>query len=60
MDSSFLLSDEYFEYLESLPCDDREQVLEIHAKHFGLELSAVELFAVISNKDLARLKGKKD
>ena len=55
-----MLSDEYFEYLESLPCDDREQVLEIHAKHFGLELSAVELFAVISNKDLARLKGKKD
>lgn len=56
----WLFTDDYLDYLESLPSDDREITLKIHIKHFGFDMTEFELFAVLKNKDIEKLKGKND
>ena len=56
----FLFNEQYIDYLESLPTDDREITLKIHIKHFNLDMSSFELFAIILEKDIEKLRGKID
>lgn len=57
-EKEWLLSDMYLNYLESLPAEDREITLNIHIKHFGLDMDSFELFAVLKNRDMDTLIGK--
>ena len=59
-EEKWLFTDDYLDYLESLPSDDREITLKIHIKHFGFDMKAFELFAMLKNKDIEKLKGKND
>lgn len=56
----FLFNEQYIDYLEALPSDDREETLQIHIKHFKMDVSSFELFAIISNRDIEKLRGKID
>ena len=55
-----LFSDEYLNYLESLPADEREVVLNNHIKHYQLDMDAYELYSILNNRNFDKLKGKID
>ena len=55
-----LFSDEYLNYLESLPTDEREVVLSYHIKYYQLDMDAYELYSILNNRNFDKLKGKID
>ena len=55
-----LFSDEYLNYLESLPTDEREVVLNYHIKYYQLDMDAYELYSILNNRNFDKLKGKID
>ena len=66
MNNDFLFTDEYLDYLEHLPADDRESVLKQHIKEYNLvndnniKMSDIELYAILKDRDFDKLKGKID
>ncbi len=55
-----LFNEQYIDYLESLPAEDRDETLNIHIKHFKLDMSSFELLAIILGRDIEKLRGKID
>lgn len=55
-----IFDNQILEYLESIPADDRADVLEVFLKYYKCDMSSFDLFAILNNKDSDYLKGKKD
>ena len=55
-----VFDDEYLEYLESIPAEDREETLIVHLKHEGIDMESFELYIALMNKNADRLKGYED
>lgn len=60
MGSDKLFSDEYLNYLESLPADEREDTLNAHINHYQLDRDGYELYSILNNRDFDKLTGKID
>lgn len=60
MDINDLFTDEYVNYLLNMPVDDREDILKTHINYYNLGMETFELWAIIKEKDIDRLKGKVD
>ena len=55
-----LFSDEHLNYLESMPVDEREVVLNNHINYYQLDMDAYELYSILNNRNFDKLKGKID
>lgn len=56
----FMLKDDYLDYLENIPADDRDAILKLHIKHLNLDLTTFELFVALKNRDINKIKGRTD
>ncbi len=55
-----LFSDEYLNYLESLQADERDVVLNEHIKYYQLDMESFELYSILKDRNIDKLKGKID
>ena len=57
---NLIFNDEYLNYIENIPPDDRESVLKIHVKRQGATMSDFELFAIMKDRDINKLSSNDD